>query len=141
LDGGSARRKASTYTGQHNTGKTRTHIHAPSRIRTCDPSVRAAEDSTCLRMRGHWDRLSMVVKGLKYFTVVAHFIIVSRIFPVVTAHPDTVVSRFPTQIPSVFDMRQMERFYIYIYIYLECLFLLSVRVYLSVNISLPNITV
>jgi hypothetical protein len=44
--------KASTYTGQHNTEK-QTHIHAPSRIRTCDPSVRAAEDSTCLRPRGH----------------------------------------------------------------------------------------
>jgi hypothetical protein len=26
------------------------------RIRTCDPSVRAAEDSTCLRPRGHWDQ-------------------------------------------------------------------------------------
>jgi hypothetical protein len=30
-------------------GKTQTNIHAPSRIRTCDPNVRAAEDSTCLR--------------------------------------------------------------------------------------------
>jgi hypothetical protein len=28
---------------------TNTHIHAPSRIQTCDPNVRAAEDSTCLR--------------------------------------------------------------------------------------------
>jgi hypothetical protein len=40
--------KASTYIGQHNTQK---HIHAPSRIRTCDPNVRAAEDSNCLRLR------------------------------------------------------------------------------------------
>jgi hypothetical protein len=36
--------------------QTQTHIHAPSKIRTCDPNVRAAEDSTCLRSRGHWDR-------------------------------------------------------------------------------------
>jgi len=36
-------------TTQHR--KTRTHIHAPSSVRTCDPNVRAAEDSTCLRQR------------------------------------------------------------------------------------------
>jgi hypothetical protein len=36
--------------------KTQTKIHAPRRIRTCDPNVRAAEDSTCLRALGHWDR-------------------------------------------------------------------------------------
>jgi len=35
--------------------ETQTHIHASSRIRTCDPNVRAAEDSTCLRPRGYWD--------------------------------------------------------------------------------------
>jgi hypothetical protein len=29
-----------------------THIHVSSEIRTRDPSVRAAEDSTCLRPRG-----------------------------------------------------------------------------------------
>jgi hypothetical protein len=61
LNGGSAQRKASTYTGQHNTEKTRTHIHAPSRIRTCDPNVRAAEDSKCLRQRGHWDRFIIII--------------------------------------------------------------------------------
>jgi len=33
-----------------------THIHAPSGIRTRDSSVRAVEDSTCLRPRSHWDR-------------------------------------------------------------------------------------
>jgi len=33
-----------------------THIPTPSRIRTCDPNVGAAEDSTCLRPRGCWDR-------------------------------------------------------------------------------------
>jgi hypothetical protein len=42
-------------TTQHR--KTQSHIHAPSRIRSCDPNVRAAEDSTCLRPLGHWDRL------------------------------------------------------------------------------------
>jgi hypothetical protein len=41
-------------TTQHR--KTQTNIHAPSKIRTCDPNIRAAEDSTCLRPRGHWDR-------------------------------------------------------------------------------------
>jgi hypothetical protein len=34
-------------TTQHR--KTRTHIHAPSRIRTRNPNVRAVEDSMCLR--------------------------------------------------------------------------------------------
>jgi hypothetical protein len=37
--------------------KLRTHIRASSGIRTRDPSVRAVEDSTCLRPRSHWDRL------------------------------------------------------------------------------------
>jgi hypothetical protein len=41
--------------------KTRTHIHALSRIRNHDPSVRAVEDSTCLRQRGHWDRLFIII--------------------------------------------------------------------------------
>jgi hypothetical protein len=41
-------------TTQHR--KTQTHIHAPNRIRTCDPNVRAAEDSRCLRPLGHLDR-------------------------------------------------------------------------------------
>jgi hypothetical protein len=40
-------------TEQHR--KTRTHIHTSSEIRTHDPSVRAVEDCTCLRPRGHWD--------------------------------------------------------------------------------------
>jgi hypothetical protein len=43
-------------TTQHR--KTRTHIHAPNGIRTRDPSVRAVEDSTCLRPRGRWNRQS-----------------------------------------------------------------------------------
>jgi hypothetical protein len=42
-------------TTQHR--NTRTQIHAPRRIRTCDPNVRAVLDSTCLRPLSHWDRL------------------------------------------------------------------------------------
>jgi hypothetical protein len=58
LDGGSARRKAATYTQNNaNTEKTHTDIHALSGIRTHDSSVRAVEDSSsCLRPRGHCDR-------------------------------------------------------------------------------------
>jgi hypothetical protein len=41
--------------------KTRTHIHASSGVRTHDPSVRAAEDSTCLRPRGHWDQQMFIL--------------------------------------------------------------------------------
>jgi hypothetical protein len=41
-------------TTQHR--NTRTHIHAPTRIRPCDPNVQAAVDSTCLRPLGYWDR-------------------------------------------------------------------------------------
>jgi hypothetical protein len=41
-------------TTQHR--ETRRHIHASSGIRTHDHSVQAAEDSTCLRPLGHWDR-------------------------------------------------------------------------------------
>jgi len=41
-------------TTQHR--KTQANIHAPSRIRTYDPNVRAAEESTCLRPCGHWDQ-------------------------------------------------------------------------------------
>jgi len=65
LDGGSARRRVSTYTGQHNTEK-RAHIHTPSGIRSRDPSARAVEDSTCLRPRVHWYRLRIIVCSL-YF--------------------------------------------------------------------------
>jgi hypothetical protein len=36
----------------------RTYIHASSGIRTQDPNVWAGEDSSCLRPRGHWERLS-----------------------------------------------------------------------------------
>jgi hypothetical protein len=33
------------------------NVHALSGIRTHDPSIRASEDSSCLRPRGHYDRL------------------------------------------------------------------------------------
>jgi hypothetical protein len=60
LGRGSARRKAATYlhTEQHRHGINahNTDIHALSWIRTHDPSVRAVEDSSCLRPRGHCDR-------------------------------------------------------------------------------------
>jgi hypothetical protein len=57
LDGGSARRKAATYT-DINTNRTKAHnadIHTWSTIKTRDPSVRASEDSSYLRQRGHCD--------------------------------------------------------------------------------------
>jgi hypothetical protein len=46
LDEWSARRKASTYTGQHNTERQGTNIHALSGIRTHDPSKTHASDRT-----------------------------------------------------------------------------------------------
>jgi hypothetical protein len=36
------------------------HIHAPNRIRTHNPSFRTVEDSTCLTLRGRWDRLNYI---------------------------------------------------------------------------------
>jgi hypothetical protein len=59
LWGGSVQRQGLYLhrTTQHR--EPQTHIHAPSRIRNCDPNVRAAEDSTCLRSRGYWDRLKL----------------------------------------------------------------------------------
>jgi hypothetical protein len=57
LDGGSALRKAATYTQDNiNTEQTHTHIHALSGIRTYDPNVRESEDRSCFRPRGHCDR-------------------------------------------------------------------------------------
>jgi hypothetical protein len=51
LGGGSARRKAVTYTQT----QTHTDIQALSGIRTNDPRVRAGEDGSCLRLRRHCD--------------------------------------------------------------------------------------
>jgi hypothetical protein len=42
--------------------KAHTDIHASSGIRTHDPSIRAVEDGSCLRPRGHCDRLSFVLQ-------------------------------------------------------------------------------
>jgi hypothetical protein len=55
---GSARRKAATYTQNK---RTHTDIHALSGIRTHDPSVRADEDGSCLRPRGHCARLIIII--------------------------------------------------------------------------------
>jgi hypothetical protein len=64
LDGESARRKDATYTqNSTNTNQTHTDIHASNGIRTHDPSVRASEDSSCLRTRGRCDRLAKLYEG------------------------------------------------------------------------------
>jgi hypothetical protein len=55
LDGGSARRKAATYTGQHK-HRINANIHVSSGIRTHNSGVWASEDSSSLRPRGHRDR-------------------------------------------------------------------------------------
>jgi hypothetical protein len=56
---GSARRKAPTYTQDNtNTEWTQKGIHASSGIWTHDSSVRAGEESLCLRPRGHRDQQS-----------------------------------------------------------------------------------
>jgi hypothetical protein len=67
LDGGSARCKAATYTqnNKHTLKAHDTDIHAFSSIRTHDPSVRAREDSSCLRPRGYCDRQEQSQYGLK----------------------------------------------------------------------------
>jgi hypothetical protein len=59
LDGASARRKASlpTHKTTHRINACNTDIHELSGIRTHDPNVRAREDSSCLRPRGHCVRL------------------------------------------------------------------------------------
>jgi hypothetical protein len=54
LGGGSARRKATTYTQD----SINPDMHASSGIRTHDPSVRAGEESSCLRRRDYCDRLA-----------------------------------------------------------------------------------
>jgi hypothetical protein len=44
------------HTGQHKQGINADRHDASSGIRTHDPSVRAGEDSSCLRLRSHCDR-------------------------------------------------------------------------------------
>jgi hypothetical protein len=51
LNTGQHRHRISAYTHTHTP-----NIHASSGIRTHDPSVRANEDSSCLRPRGYCDR-------------------------------------------------------------------------------------
>jgi hypothetical protein len=46
-----------------------TDIHAVSGIRTHDPSVRASEDSSCLRPRGHCDQQPRYYAGGSYSNV------------------------------------------------------------------------
>jgi hypothetical protein len=59
LGRGSVRRKAATYTQSNtNTEERHTDTHALSGIRTHDPSVRAAEDGSCHRPRGHCVRIT-----------------------------------------------------------------------------------
>jgi hypothetical protein len=53
------------HTEQHKQNK-RTHIQALSGILTHDPCVLASEDSSCLRPRGHCDRLSCTHIMRKY---------------------------------------------------------------------------
>jgi hypothetical protein len=68
LDGGSARRKASTY-AQGNTNRIDARRHVFSGIRTHDPSVRATEDSSCLSPRGHCDRLTLLLPHINLESV------------------------------------------------------------------------
>jgi hypothetical protein len=62
LDEWWARRKAATYT-QENTNRINAHTdtHALSEIRTHDPSIRASEDNSCLKLCGHCDRLHIYI--------------------------------------------------------------------------------
>jgi hypothetical protein len=53
----SVRRKVSTCTHTH-IEKTHVDIHTSAGVRIHDPSFRAREDSSCLRQRGHCERLS-----------------------------------------------------------------------------------
>jgi uncharacterized BrkB/YihY/UPF0761 family membrane protein len=61
-------------TTQHR--KTRTYIHASSGIRNHNPSFRAAEDSTCLRPFGHWDRRSVLLLLLLLLIIIIIIIII-----------------------------------------------------------------
>jgi hypothetical protein len=55
MDGGISPSQGHYLHGTAKHRKTRTHIHASSRIRTHGPSIRAVEDRTCLRKHGPWD--------------------------------------------------------------------------------------
>jgi hypothetical protein len=69
-------------TTQHR--ETQTHIHAPSRIWTCDPNIRATEGSTCLRPLGYWDRLVFLLRLQTHYHILmllswSHWSIMYRI--------------------------------------------------------------
>jgi hypothetical protein len=64
-----------------------------SGIRTYDPSIRASEDSSCLRPRDHWDRLAferakivhaldrvatVIVSGVGYRLQIFHCILLNK---------------------------------------------------------------
>jgi hypothetical protein len=72
----------------HRTPQTRnkrTDIHALSGIRTHEPSVRATEDSSCLRPRGHCDRQLNITKlrRVRYYAI-------SRWIQVTSPYPDCI---------------------------------------------------
>jgi hypothetical protein len=59
---------------------THTDIHASSGIPTHDPSVRAGEDGSCIRQRGHCDRLVFFnrrFENKRYFNLI-YFILLNR---------------------------------------------------------------
>jgi hypothetical protein len=65
LDRGSSRRKTATFPqNKTNTEQTQTDIHALSGLRTHDSSIRASEDISCLRPRGHCGRLLQLGFGI-----------------------------------------------------------------------------
>jgi hypothetical protein len=55
-----------THRTTHKKNSDNTDIYALSGIRTNDPSVQAREDSSCLRPRGHCDRLKLFCTFLKF---------------------------------------------------------------------------
>jgi hypothetical protein len=68
------------HTGQHKYKiNAHTNIHASSGFRIHNPSIRVGEGSSCLRPRGHCDRLS----GLSLLQIVIYFVrCPSFLFPV-----------------------------------------------------------
>jgi hypothetical protein len=67
LGQGISPRKVAPYTYSNtNTEWTHTDIHDSSGILTHDPTVRAGEDGSCLRLRGHCDRLTISARHLKF---------------------------------------------------------------------------
>jgi hypothetical protein len=62
------------HAGQHKHRiNVHTDIHALSGIRNHDPGVRASEDSSCLRPRGHCDRQFKIVEFRIIYLVWIHY--------------------------------------------------------------------